>query len=57
MACGTPVMVNNIGGVEEYVSPDVSFIMQDKNVDEWVDLLTDLSRNREQVWSREAAAR
>lgn len=57
MACGTPVMTNRVGGVPEYVDPSCNFLMDGKNVDDWVDVLTDLGRNKEKVWSRREAVR
>jgi glycosyltransferase involved in cell wall biosynthesis len=48
MACGTPVMVNRVGGVPEYVSPECNFLMSnDRNADEWVEKLLGLEKNRE----------
>ncbi len=50
MACGTPVMVNRVGGVPEYVNPDCNFIMSnDRNVDEWVEKLLWLEQNRDAI--------
>lgn len=50
MACGTPVMVNQTGGVPEYVDSESNFVMEaDRNVDEWVEKLTWLERNRDVV--------
>lgn len=48
MACGTPVMVNRVGGIPEYVDPSCNFVMSnDRNVDEWVEKLLWLERNRD----------
>ncbi len=48
MACGTPVMTNNTGGVPEYVDPDCHFVMSNaRNVDEWVEKLLWLEKNRD----------
>jgi glycosyltransferase involved in cell wall biosynthesis len=48
MACGTPVMVNRVGGAAEYVDPACNFLMSnDRNVDEWVEKLRALERNRD----------
>ena len=48
MACGTPVLVNRVGGVPEYVAPDCSFVLgNDRRVDEWVDKLLGLEKNRD----------
>jgi glycosyltransferase involved in cell wall biosynthesis len=48
MACGTPVMVNRVGGMPEYVSPESNFLMSnDRNVDEWVEKLLWLEKNRD----------
>ncbi len=57
MACGTPVMVNRVGGVPEYVDSSCNFVMDGKNADEWVDLLTDLARNRDALAARRPAVR
>lgn len=48
MACGTPVMVNRVGGVPEYVNPGCNYVMgNDRNVDEWVEKLLWLEKNRD----------
>lgn len=48
MACGTPVMINRSGGVPEYVAEDCNFVMSnDRKVDEWVEKLLELEKNRE----------
>ena len=48
MACGTPVMVNRVGGVPEYVDPACNFLMgADRDVEEWVEKLLGLERNRD----------
>ncbi|NCD23887.1 MAG: glycosyltransferase family 1 protein [Spartobacteria bacterium] len=48
MACGTPVMINRVGGIPEYVDPACNFVMSnDRHVDEWVDKLLELERNRD----------
>jgi glycosyltransferase involved in cell wall biosynthesis len=49
MACGTPVMTNRVGGVPEYISPACNIIMDDKNVDEWVEVLSSLARDRDRL--------
>ncbi len=46
MACGTPVMVNRVGGIPEYVDPACNVVMDGKRVDEWVDRLCALARDR-----------
>jgi glycosyltransferase involved in cell wall biosynthesis len=57
MACGTPVMVNRVGGVPEYVDPTCNFVMDGKKVDEWVALLTDFARNPGTLAERRPAVR
>lgn len=48
MACGTPVMTNRTGGSPEYVASDCNFLMNNaRNVDEWVEKLLELEKNRE----------
>ena len=50
MGCGTPVMVNRVGGVPEYVSEECNVVMSDeRRVDEWVEKLLWLERNRDWV--------
>ena len=50
MACGTPVMINRVGGIPEYVDPACNFLMNnDGRVDEWVEKLLELERNRAAV--------
>jgi len=58
MSCGTPVMVNHVGGVPEYVSPDCNFLMNnDRNVDEWVEKLLWMEENRDEVERMRPATR
>jgi glycosyltransferase involved in cell wall biosynthesis len=58
MACGTPVMVNRVGGVPEYVSSDCNFVMgNERNMDEWVDKLLWLEQNRAAVERMRPATR
>jgi glycosyltransferase involved in cell wall biosynthesis len=49
MACGTPVLSNRVGGVPEYAGQDVSFILEDKSVDRWVDTIRDLAGRRDEL--------
>ncbi|HMP90925.1 MAG TPA: glycosyltransferase family 4 protein [Kiritimatiellia bacterium] len=49
MACGTPVMVNRIGGISEYVPETANIVMPDKNVDDWVGRIHDLAAQRDQL--------
>ena len=49
MACGTPVMINRVGGVPEYVPPDCSLIMANKQLELWVGSLREVARNRSDV--------
>lgn len=49
MACGTPVMTNRIGGIAEYVSADGNIVLDEKNVDEWVDLLNHYRMERREL--------
>jgi glycosyltransferase involved in cell wall biosynthesis len=46
MACGTPVMVNRVGGIPEYVNEACNVVLDGKREDEWVARLTALSRDR-----------
>ena len=57
MACGTPVMVNRIGGIPEYVDAQHNFVMDDKNVSEWVDRIVDLHGSRTQLHERRGLVR
>ena len=59
MACGTPIMTNRVGGTPDYVPEECSILMDRKNVDEWVDRLVDLAKNRSllRTWRSEARKR
>ena len=57
MACGTPVMTNNVGGVPEYLDGASSFVMEGRNVDEWVDRLVALARDRQSLHAMRGAVR
>jgi glycosyltransferase involved in cell wall biosynthesis len=58
MACGTPVMVNRVGGTPEYVSADCNFLMNnERNVDEWVEKLLWMGQHRDEVERMRPAAR
>lgn len=57
MACGTPVMTNQVGGVPEYLSPECCFLMNGRNADEWVEVLVGLSRDRGALRGRAVAVR
>lgn len=49
MACATPILTNRVGGISEYVNDAHNYVMNDKVVDEWVDLLVHLSERREEL--------
>ncbi len=57
MACGTPVMVNDVGGVPEYVDRSANIVVAGVDVDEWVDQLVALHRERASLQPRHAAVR
>jgi glycosyltransferase involved in cell wall biosynthesis len=57
MACGTPVLTNRVGGVPEYVDANVNFVTDNKDIDEWVDLLVHLARNRSHLAERRPKVR
>lgn len=46
MACGTPLMINKVGGVSEYVDPSCGYLMEDKDIDNWIDQLRFLQKNK-----------
>jgi glycosyltransferase involved in cell wall biosynthesis len=47
MACGTPVMSNRVGGMEEYVDAKVNFLYDAKDADAWAHQLTLLHGEQE----------
>lgn len=57
MACGTPVMTNNVGGIPEYVTDTCNVVMDGKKVDEWVERLVHLKGGRAGLWAMRAPVR
>lgn len=57
MACGTPVMVNRVGGIPEYVDSSNNIVMDDKRADEWVERLTQLAHGRDEMAAMRPAVR
>lgn len=57
MACGTPVMVNRVGGISEYVEPGCNMITNDKNVNDWVARLVAMKQDKAALESRRDAVR
>ena len=57
MSCGTPVMINRVGGVPEYIAEACNFVMPDKQLDQWVDALRDLIVNRDHLSALQPATR
>lgn len=57
MACGTPVMVNRVGGVSEYVDESCNIIVDHHSVDDWVDRLIYWRQQRRRLESMRQAVR
>jgi glycosyltransferase involved in cell wall biosynthesis len=57
MACGTPVMVNRVGGVPEYVDSACNFLMEDRQQDDWASRLAELAAQPGIVKARRVAVR
>jgi len=57
MACGTPVMVNRIGGMPEYVDASCNYMLDEKDEEEWVARLEYLAGNRDELESRRPSVR
>lgn len=57
MACGTPVMINRVGGVPEYVDANSNWVLPDKNVEAWVAMLVEISRRRQLLRDRRPLVR
>ena len=58
MACGTPVMVNRVGGIPEYVADDCNFVMPpDATPDDWADRLLALEKDRTSLLAARAPVR
>ncbi|HIE10193.1 MAG TPA: glycosyltransferase family 1 protein [Kiritimatiellae bacterium] len=49
MACGTPVMINRVGAVDEYVPEDCGIVLPDRDEERWVEELLRWSREREEL--------
>ncbi|HMP71839.1 MAG TPA: glycosyltransferase family 4 protein [Kiritimatiellia bacterium] len=57
MACGTPVMVNNTGGIPEYVDASCNFVMEGKDADVWAEVVAGLVKDRTLLEARRPAVR
>jgi glycosyltransferase involved in cell wall biosynthesis len=57
MACGTPVLTNRVGGVPEYVDPSCNYVMEGKNIDEWIDVITNMAAHRDSLDGKRLAVR
>jgi len=57
MACGTPVMVNRIGGIPEYVDPGCNVVMPDKDPDAWIARVRGLAADRDSLGRMRPAVR
>ena len=49
MACGTPVMINRVGGVGEYIPEGCGIVLPDKDEDRWADELLRWRGEREEL--------
>ena len=49
MSCGTPVMVNRVGGINEYVDSRCNYVMDNKCIDAWRSKLLYLEKNRKEL--------
>lgn len=57
MACGTPVMANDVGGIREYADNGTNLILPGKDVAVWRAQLLELSRERGGLHAVRAATR
>jgi len=57
MACGTPVMVNRIGGMPEYVDAGCNYMLDKKDEEAWTSRLEYLSKNRDELELRRSSVR
>lgn len=57
IACGTPVLVNRVGGVPEYMGDDCAWIMDGCGLEAWRETLRRLAVERTALEARRAGAR
>jgi glycosyltransferase involved in cell wall biosynthesis len=57
MACGTPVMVNRVGGISEYVTSDCNIILPEHSVEAWVETLRHWQQHRDDLDAKRTAVR
>lgn len=57
MACGTPVMINRVGGVSEYVDEQSNFVMEGKALDDWTTRIRALAADRPSLHARRDSVR
>jgi glycosyltransferase involved in cell wall biosynthesis len=57
LACGTPVITTDIGGMADYVDNGSGWLLQKGDVASMVGLIEQLSVNRELIWAKREKAR
>ena len=57
LACGTPVISTNVGGVIDYVTPSAGWLLPKGDFSSLAELVQHLIRNRNQCTAKRAAAR
>ncbi len=57
MACGTPVMINDVGGVSEYVDAAVNIVTDGKNVDDWAERIVQVRNDKQLLETRRSTVR
>lgn len=57
MACGTPVMVNRVGGIAEYVDPACNIVIDHHAVDNWIEHLIRWNQKRDELEAMRDATR
>jgi len=57
MACATPTLINDVGGVTEYLTDETSFIMPNKDTDGWAQKLQEIVADKEMLRPKALAGR
>mgnify|MGYP002078614938 CR=1 FL=1 len=57
MACGTPVLTNCTGGTPDYIDTSCNYVVEQRDLDEWVAMLVHIAGNRDALAANRKSVR